>query len=234
MKTLLFGLSIVLSVISLNGQQDSVLTNKKGHPVLPEKQDIAIGISVNSIFNYLGNTFNGSEYNSLHLSLLNNSQLYGKYYLTHSSALRVRFGITMTNEQILISLTNAEPSVFEEEYSSFYLSTGYERRLGSNRLQISYGGEFSVSYSEVDYDIDSRFIDDVTESQRLRQGDGFGIGMRGFLGMEYFLIPKLSVGGECGIGLTGSGLFPDKYKTKILVNTDILGGQIYMLFHFGL
>jgi len=80
-----------------------------------------------------------------------------------------------------------------------------------------------------------------------------GFGLRGFLGMEYFFLPKISIGGEVGLG------FMDviKGKTKTVsehwdyiendvvkdnkennggntyqISSDILNGQVYLLFHF--
>jgi hypothetical protein len=36
---------------------------------------------------------------------------------------------------------------------------------------------------------------------KIKNGTQFGIGVRGFIGAEYFVLPKLSIGGEFGLGL---------------------------------
>ena len=109
------------------------------------------------------------------------------------------------------------------------LSGGVEWRKGKGRLQGYYGGElgFMVSSESTKYrygneltlpgasnpvfvsNADSFGTDNVTtdpwgNNARLvesRSGTSFGIGLRGFIGVEYFILPKLSLGGEFGWGL---------------------------------
>jgi len=102
------------------------------------------------------------------------------------------------------------------------LSGGIEYRKGSGRLVGFYGGELgimlsssSASYSygnamtttgasSTDFGTGNLNGDPVYGVGRLtesKSGSTFGLGLRGFIGAEYFILPKMSIGGEFGWGL---------------------------------
>ena len=67
----------------------------------------------------------------------------------------------------------------------------------------------------------------VTES---KSGVTFGMGVRGFIGAEYFIFPKISVAGEFGWGVAFTTGARTSVKTESINNTDvgeqtILGGK---------
>lgn len=231
MKTVLsLLLFLSLSVFTIHCQQDNILTNKNNRVILPEKNDIAIGFSTNTIFNYIGNLFNNSENNSLNLKLLDNSQLFLKYYLTKNTAVNVRLGITMTNREILYN-TDYSEYIIDEEYSQLKFSAGYEKRRGLTRLQLVYGGELNFFFNDVNYWGDIPPGAGFIPPKRTMPNE---IELRGFAGIEYFLAPKISVGGQCGLGLSNKGFLQKQVPDKVVLNTDNFGGQIYMLFHIGM
>ena len=119
----------------------------------------------------------------------------------------------------------ALPTMVEDSYKSssanIGLAGGLEWRKGSGRLQGFYGGElgFMIASSSTSYtygnamtntgagttDFGSNITTDtygngarVTE---MKNGSMFGLGLRGFIGAEYFVLPKIAVGGEFGWGL---------------------------------
>ena len=131
------------------------------------------------------------------------------------------------------------------------LSGGMEWRKGDGRLQGIYGGELgigltssSTSYEygndldptgtnpvfvDADDDFGTGNITNDTYGNTARvledkSGASFGIGVRGFVGAEYFLLPKLSLGGEFGWGLVFS---TSGSSTTTLESTDgsIVGEQ---------
>lgn len=59
-----------------------------------------------------------------------------------------------------------------------------------------------------------------TRTLESKSGVGFSLGLRGFIGAEYFIIPKLSIGGEFGwgLGLTLSGKSSSSSETVGLVD----------------
>lgn len=258
-------------------QQDSVLKNKKGKPVLPQKGDFALGISANPIFNFVGNMFSSSGSNQLYLNFLS-GQVYGKYFTSPQSALRLKIGIfnsTSHYENNVDDDYNANHKVTDEmdySYNSISFAAGIEKRKGSGRLQVSYGGEllmnlYNVSYKysygnafsttntspTTTYDFYNSYI--YRTSSRIlenKRSDGLTAGLRAFTGVEYFVFPKISVGGEIGLSYRhsfgGKKTTNTEYwdfvngilKTDNLENTyryssiytDILNGQIFILFHF--
>lgn len=102
--------------------------------------------------------------------------------------------------------------------SAHMIAAGIEKRRGEGRLQGVYGGEFFLGYSRVrqttEYgnpmNIDFNAPTTTTNlpgtfSQResIREverdfGARFFTGVRGFIGVEYFIAPKISLGAEVG------------------------------------
>lgn len=110
------------------------------------------------------------------------------------------------------------------------LSGGVEWRKGEGRLQGYYGGELGVSFSSesttyeygndltlpgadnpvgVDADDDDFGTNNIgtdgfgnaSRTLESKSGGTVGFGLRGFIGAEYFILPKFSLGGEFGLGL---------------------------------
>ncbi len=104
---------------------------------------------------------------------------------------------------------------YAESRNEWVVGGGLEFRRGHNRLQGFYGGELLVSFLKqsvkneyaVPQDLDAAtngyLNGDLTpvSSPRIltgKFGTDFGIGLRGFIGVEYFFAPKMSVAGEFG------------------------------------
>jgi len=101
--------------------------------------------------------------------------------------------------------------------SNVVIGLGYEKRRGNTRLQGFYGGDFLLIFgggSRNTYEYANELTTTNTTPSRTtfessqspyggwvtesRTGNLFGIGVRGFIGAEYFIIPKLSIAGEFG------------------------------------
>jgi hypothetical protein len=113
--------------------------------------------------------------------------------------------------------------------SAFMLGAGIEKRRGNNRLQGIYGGEVfigsnrSMQTTKYGNDMTIDFATPVStsnfqtgasttlSSRQLEQDFGrmFFTGLRGYIGVEYFILPKLSIGAEIGYAFavvrTGNG-----------------------------
>jgi len=174
-KIILSFLFVFCAIFAGMAQEDtegidaSGLVSKKGLTILPEQGDIAIGISMNPIFNYLGNSFNGNLNNTaptanfLGYPVTNNnlyisgqapttSQIFAKYFLTDKSAVRVSFEYTGVNtfNKVYVQddatvlndpLSNAKITDMQHiTGSTFVLGAGYEMRRGSSRVQGYMGG----------------------------------------------------------------------------------------------
>jgi hypothetical protein len=156
------------------------------------------------------------------------------------------------------------------------LSFGFEKRRGKTRLQGYYGAEAALiigassqkysygnSITKDNPSVYTTNFDEKTatgyanslQSARMinvKNGATFGLGVRGFVGVEYFIAPKLSIGGEFGWGLvfknTNDGYYtkerydaasqiirnstPISGSSSFGIDTDNSGGQIMMNFHF--
>lgn len=126
-------------------------------------------------------------------------------------------------------MTNTVDNKMKTGYTNVAINGGVEWRKGNTRLQGYYGGElgFVVSSNSSKYtygnDLDvakgvgvstadnfgsnlGNTVDGLGISQNTRvlsdkSGVDFAIGARAFVGAEYFVIPKLSIGGELGWGI---------------------------------
>ncbi len=109
------------------------------------------------------------------------------------------------------------------------ITGGIEWRKGHGRLQGFYGGEVGLGISSssesftygnaltqttpnVNLDADDDMLSGANNAvndpfgnparaTKMKNGAQFGIGVRGFIGAEYFVMPKLSIGGEFGWSL---------------------------------
>ena len=102
------------------------------------------------------------------------------------------------------------------------LGAGKEWRRGKTRLQGFYGAdamilistaktkyEYGNAASAINFPSASNTFNfgsnlDVANEERTTEtkaGFGFGIGVRGFIGAEYFILPKIAIGAEYGWGI---------------------------------
>ncbi len=132
---------------------------------------------------------------------------------------------TVNDQQAAQLLRVEDKATFSK--SNINLAVGYEMRRGYRRLQGFYGGEFMIGGTSarqfntygnnfsgdittgVDYT--SNFNGGaiatqnpanqrVTRTLSVRERGNFRLGLRGFIGVEYFFAPKISVGAEFGWG----------------------------------
>ncbi len=201
--------------------QTTMVKNDNGFVVTPEAGDWALGADASPILNYVGNMFNGSTANSLNNAFVNNNAIFGKYFVDENTAYRASIRITTVSDKV-ITLTDtsstATPSYIEDETKTsgfgFYLSGGIEKRRGHGRLQGYYGGELGLGFGGTPkvtntYGLAISATNPGPRNTEVKTGASFTVGLRGFIGAEYFVIPKLSLGVEFGWGLsfrnTGEG-----------------------------
>jgi len=275
-----FSVFLISSLSAQNSTEQEPLKSKKGLTILPEQGDWALGVNAVPFLNYLGNTMNGSENNGTGFSFLNNDQtIFGKYFLSDDmavrAALRIGFSSVVTNNFVLANgATSAEDQVEDtrtQNTGNYVISAGIEKRKGKTRIQGYYGAEalIGISTEKTEYEYGNAFsstnqqvfytdnFDQGTStlgSQRFLLDDPastFTIGARGFIGIEYFIAPKLSLGGEFGWGPTfqvqGEGSAEQEFTSQgevteletpiagsrsFIMDTDNMQGSIKVMFHF--
>lgn len=164
-------------------------------------------------------------------SFLNgNNTITGKYFVADDMAYRggINIGFNSVTEKAYTAALDANGAVDPDAAlvvdekkttgSNIFLTGGIEWRKGSTRLQGYYGGELGLGFgggSNVDYTYANAYtwngttgtatqthaVDGTTDLVSVNQKGGVMFGLRGFVGAEYFVLPKMAIGGEFGWGL---------------------------------
>lgn len=254
--------TLIFGSLNLNAQD---LTNKRGQKILPEAGNKAVGFDVIPFLKYAGNIFyNGSD-STRDFSISYPLTFTGKYVKKNNLGYRVAFrlgliGITSDSLVPKDGSTNANEKVSnqtKDTRSTIYLSAGCEKRVGlasrivgiygidaslqvnSHKDKYTYGNELNIQ-NQQDFQI-----------KTVKDGSQVGFGIRGFIGVEYFLAAKLSLSAEYGwgpfIASLGRGTVEKEVvdgnttKTEIEqtdksfefgVDNDINGGIVALTFYF--
>ena len=247
MKKLLLSIITVLFVGFCFAQEPE--TPKTDKIYLPVAGEYAIGINPTPIINTVGNLIKINSAIPFASTAGFNSpdaaNIYGKYFDSDKSAIRVRFRVGMTSyteKQLVVDdvelLADATTDLKVQDKNSVsqtnvMIALGREKRIGDKRIQglygvegifffqgnktkTSYGNEFaSTITTPTSYDFTIGAAGPAGARTLLnKNGSTLGIGARGFFGVEYFIMPKISLGGEFGVvaftSMTGKG----KVKTE--------------------
>lgn len=222
---LTLGMCLFLSVVSIAQMSENVLTNKKGQRILPQAGDFALGIDASGLLNYVGNMFNNSTENNANDifnykegGVFNGTTIFGKYFLTDNTAVRARLNLNAGSSTVKVG---AEDALTETKTSSTALGllAGYELRRGYGRLQGFFGPEVGIGYSSGI----SRTITNHTAAgsttTKVSGPSEFVIMAGGFAGVEYFILPKFSIGSELNLGVQYTNF--GKLKTTDATGTTI-------------
>ena len=186
------------------------MNSKKGTPILPESGDWSIGMGANSSLNYFGNLLNGNADNtpmSFDWTNGNENVITGKMMKDANTAyrvgLRLGFGST-TNDLQDVGL--ADSIEVKQGGSNINLAAGIQMYRGKGRVRGFYGAEANIGFSSAKETWSGSDFDQInpgtTTSISAEVKDGsFNLGVRGFIGVEYFFAPKMSLSGEFGWGL---------------------------------
>lgn len=276
MKKFVFSaLAIAFVAFSANAQEDGGLTSKKGEPILPEAEDIAIGFNGAPFLNYAGNMLTGGFNASPTANFINSDlSIVGKYFVDAETAYRgrIRLGMVNMKSEVLTDTAGAlvGPNNIKDVYkvrnNNVTIGVGMEMRRGKTRIQGYYGGEVLVTMgggvdtASVDYEVALGTTPTIggMRTKSANQGNTFGLTARGFVGVEVFVFPKVSVGMEYGWGIGYTSVGEGERKTErwglastsatspslieetwvtgksstFAIDTDNSGGQLNIIFHF--
>ncbi len=265
-KRILLVAGVFVSTISF--AQD--LTSKKGENYLPEAGDWAIGFDAAPFLDYLGNFFNDSGNQSPSADFTNsNFSIMGKMFVDANTAyrghLRIGLGSESTTTLVDTASNTFNPSYIENNekssYNSIVLGAGLEKRRGNTRIQGIYGGEAMIMLgggkTTHEYGEALSATNTGSRTTENKSGSTFGLGVRGFIGAELFVLPKTSIAVEYGWGLafhaTGEGeetieawgQAPNETSASLQtytkktgkssdfgIDTDNNGGRLVLTFHF--
>lgn len=127
---------------------------------------------------------------------------------------KVRIGFGSTKETVLVDdvTSTATPpaqveDVTKQSYMAVNLGVGLEKRVGSTRVVGIYGGEFNIGFgnSKTVYEYGNAISANnpvASRNTEEKHGSVFGLGLNGFVGVEWFAAPKISLSGEYTWGLS--------------------------------
>lgn len=211
---------------------DPAFTSRRGVPLLPKAGDFAIGIDATPFLNYVGNMFNQSNGISAPSFDGVDLMIYGKYFVEDNVAIRAKLylntgsdvikGVVQNDAEVANNPLNSLATVIDvmkAKSTNVELRVGYEFRRGRGRIQGFYGGEVGVGYGSGKYvyeyanpmtAVNSNpssfdFNGNVASPERATEtklGNSFSGTIAAFAGVEFFIAPQLSIGGEFNLGLT--------------------------------
>ena len=150
----------------------------------PKSGDWSIGTDATSMLNYVGNLFN-SNATAPTVDFAGGAAISGKMFTDDMTAWRAKANL---------GLTSTDDGMGHEE-SGFNLTVGLgkEFRRGGERLQGYYGYMAHISIDSETHKEEG--MDDEEHS-------GMGFGASGFIGVEYFVMPKIGLSAEYSHGLS--------------------------------
>jgi hypothetical protein len=181
-----------------------------------------------------GENFNPSPDFDYPENPFNNIALFGKYVKNANTYYRGRLNINVQTDinKVVIDADQLIPPPpgfpsFTEDWrktssQTILLAGGIEKRRGSTRLQGLYGAEVLLGYSggKVTYeygnpisaanqtpttnDFGNNVLGGGARVTEEKTGKSFLAGARGFIGVEYFFAPRISIGGEFGYSITAT------------------------------
>ena len=188
MKKIILTAAAVFAFSFANAQD---LKSKKGENYLPQSGDWAIGFNADGVFNYVGNAFNGNTDNSApSVDFQKAGTFVGKRFTSDKTAQRVIANLAFGSETTEVGGAKTTDSGFD-----LTAGLGKEWRRGSTRLQGFYGADLLLNISSTSEKMTATGYEKKTTS-----GLGFGVGAQGFIGAEYFLFPKISIGAQYTYG----------------------------------
>jgi hypothetical protein len=246
------GLLIVAMMIGVTASAQD-MNSKKGTPILPESGDWSIGIGANSSLNYFGNLLNGNADNSpmsFDWTNGNDNVITGKMMKDANTAyrvgLRLGFGSTTADNQEVDAdgdgVADFDSVEIKNGGSNINLAAGIQMYRGKGRVRGFYGAEANIGLSSAK---ETWTATDL--SVEAKAGSTFNLGVRGFVGVEYFFAPKMSLSGEFGWGLGLSSTAADETTITVAgttttttggktssfgIDTDNAGAAINLNFYF--
>jgi len=217
-----------LSLFSFAQEETSVDTDQvtptvKSNTSFPEKGDIAIGVDFVPYLEFIGNMFSG--YTGKNTFSPSSNTIYGKYYLSDNSALRVDLYIRNTKDIDLNYVQDdanfaQNPNAQVEDKrviknQGYGIGLGYQLYRGTGKVRGTYGvvGSYYRGKSSTAYEFGNQMtsvntsptttttwgINPAERTLTINNGLTQSVGVGLVAGVEYFIVPQVCIGGELGI-----------------------------------
>ncbi len=184
---------------------------------LPAAGDYSIGINAAPLLNYVGNLFSSSGTNEINMDWQNENVLMGTYFKSETLAYRGGLGLNM------YSFSPGDSTVPSESGTNISLMGGLMKLRRADRIMGYYGAEGGLGIGS------SKETGSGTETK----SSSTAIMARGFVGAQYFILPKISIGAEYGLGLMlASEKDGDVKNSLTMLGNDNSGGKITLSVYF--
>ena len=200
-------IALTLGVTAMNAQD---CKTKNGTPVLPEAGEFSIGIDAVPVLNYFGNLFTEAG-NTAAVGYQQANTITGTYMKTANLAYRGK---------LRIGLNNSSVDSVDTQSTNITVGGGIMKYRGKGRLQGYYGAEAGVNTSSGSVSVSG------TETKAPSTLGFYG---RGFIGAQYFVAPKVSIGTEYG---WGPAFNKTDDNSSFSLDVDNMGGAIYLSLFF--
>ena len=210
-------LTAALAAVTCFANAQDNINSKNGTPILPEAGDWSIGFDATPWLSYAGNLFNNTAGNSVKMGwqssatnpMISNT-IVGKYMVDATTAYRGMLRIGFVNQSSDSLVPNGAPgaaagSTVANTYSNTMLNislgAGMQKYRGKGRLKGYYGAEALLAFgspSSTTITYGNSPANGGFGTTEMSAGSTFGLGVRGFVGAEYFFAPKMSISAEYG------------------------------------
>lgn len=216
----ILSLAIVSVTLSLAQEETTdtpeVLTTKRGVPILPKMGDWAIGIDATPMFRYVGNIFSmaGNTYDpDFGFTAQTPGSISFKYMSSSKTAYRGSLLIGVTTEFYKEPNTTDADEMDKATVSALSLGLigGIENRsISLGRLVGLYGFQagiiktpYTSYYNGEEYVGKLSYKDGVESDYDFKEvgGNTWSLLAGGFVGIEFYFAPKMSLAGEFGYDL---------------------------------
>lgn len=229
-KLILSALALAFATTAVTAQG---LVSKKGEAYLPEAGDYALSIDAVP-FLQLMNFNNGSSVQAAPVMYT----LQGKKFESATKACRYGVSVGLSNSANFNMVSELEDGaatgsndLVEDRNvvrnTALFLSAGQELRKGNTRVQGTIGADAFIGFTnrveENEFGNDENDLADGTYILEDKSGLGFSIGARAFVGAEYFIAPKVSLGFEVGLALS---LQTQAAGEQTVLEVDRTGGSV--------
>ena len=226
-KIFLITLLFCAGIVSAFAQEEKNEASASSE-LLPVKGDFGISVDATPFFKFIGNMFNGTI-NQGAPTFGNDFGIRGIYFLEDNRDIRASLHLNIGNKifkqtvqddyAVKVLQSNEGQSVIDVQKNSFTnvaLGVGYGFHRGYGRLQASYGpqvgiffesGKTSYTYANA---IDAANQTPTTgfggigtngRTLKIKDGNEFGFSVGAFVGVEFFVAPRLSIGGNVSLDL---------------------------------
>jgi len=212
----------LIIVCTAYGSDADTLRSKKGAVILPMKGDFSFSIDAVPFLNMLNPKGESPGYYFPNYF----PAIYFKYMVSDRSAL-------MAAPIIKLNVAGRQPergNLGESNVDDmeFGFRFGYERRSGKSRLQIPYGIEGGFSW------FSSSSYNNTNGNIRI---EGIKLFTSLFIGTDYFILPKISLGGRFAFGFmystTYEWLEDNSFNTySYSLDYNDFGGALMLNFYF--